>query len=202
MRDLGLSVFETDSLEGTNDFLRHNKVDLILVDLNMHQKERITFLQFLRYKDILAPIIITANDSSKELLLEVINLDTSRFLIKPLKKDELIDVIYNVIDKKITPLPLVLVENQLENGFTYDPINKCFINPNDEEIQLTKKEYLLVELLIKHKYKIVTFEEIESTVWGDTVMSSAALRTLMGTIRKKSYDGIITSYSGIGYKLG
>ncbi|MDD5211678.1 MAG: response regulator [Sulfuricurvum sp.] len=201
MRDIGLNVLETDNLDSTNDLLKHNKIDMILIDLDMHQKERMTFLKFLRYKEIVAPIIITADDSSKEILLDAINLDATRFLIKPLKEDELINAINNTIGKKLSPLPLVLIANELHNGFSYDPINKCFITANNEDVQLTKKEHLLIELFIKNKNKLVTFGEIESAVWVDSVMSDAALRTLIHEIRKKSYDDIVTSYSGIGYKM-
>ena len=201
MKDMGLNVLETDNLESTNDLLKHNKIDMILIDLNMHQKERMTFLKFLRYKEIVAPIIITADDSSKEILLEAINLDTTRFLIKPLKEDELINAIQNAIGKKLSPLPAVLIDNELRHGFSYDPINKCFMTADGVEIQLTKKEYLLIELFIKNKNKLVTFEQIESTVWGDGVMSDAALRTLIRSIRKKTYDDVIMSHSGIGYKM-
>lgn len=130
MRDIGLNVLETDSLDSTNDLLKHNK-----------------------------------------------------------------------IDKKSCPLPSVLIANELHNGFSYDPINKCFVTADDEDVQLTKKEYLLIEFFIKNKNKLVTFEQIESAVWVYSVMSNAALRTLIHEIRKKSYDDIVTNYSGIGYKL-
>jgi len=201
MRQSGLNVLETDNLEETNEFFRQNKIDIILIDLNMHQKERMTFLQFLRYKDIIAPIIITADDSNKEILLEAINLDTTRFLIKPLKKNELLNAIKIAINKLLPPLPAILINNELHHGFSYDPINKCIISPIGEPIQLSKKEYFLLELLLKNKRQIIPFDEIERVVWEDSSMSIDALRTLVGTIRKKTYPDIITNYSGIGYKM-
>lgn len=201
MRKIGLNVLQTDNLESTNELLRHNHVDLILIDLNMHQKERMTFLKFLRYKDITAPIIITADDSNKEILLEAINLDTARFLIKPLKKNELRTALNEAIKKLLPEFPTILLNSELENGFSYDPINKSIFQPDGESVGLSKKEYLLIELLIKHKKQLVTFQEIEAAVWSQGVMSNAALRTLVREIRKKSYHDIITSHSGIGYKM-
>ncbi|MDP3464886.1 MAG: response regulator [Sulfuricurvum sp.] len=201
MREIGLKVLETDNLESANNLFRQHKIDIILIDLNMHQKERMTFLQFLRYKDIIAPIIIIADDSDKEILLEAINLDTTRFLIKPLKKNELLHAIKIASDKLLPPFPAILVNNELNHGFSYDPINKSIIDPTGEPVQLSKKEYLLVELLLKNKRQIIPFDEIERVVWQNSSMSMDALRTLVRAIRKKTYSDIITNYSGIGYKM-
>lgn len=202
MRELGLAVLEAGSIAQTNELFRHHTIDIILIDLDLHQKERMTFIRFLRYKDITAPIIITADDSQKDILLDAINLDTTRYLIKPLKKDALLNAIKIAIEKALPPLPLVLVNNDLGMNFTYDPINKCILTPDAKEIQLTKKEYLLLELFIKHKKQIVGYDQIEREVWGESSMSYEALRALVHSLRHKTYKEIISTYSAIGYKMG
>jgi two-component system, OmpR family, response regulator VanR len=201
MHQNGLNVLEADNTAIANELFKDHKIDLILMDLNLHKKYRMDFLRFLRSKDILAPIIITADDSDKEVLLDAINLDTTRYLIKPLKKDELLNALKIATKKLLAPLPLILLENDLHEGFSYDPINKSVIDPDGADIQLSKKEYLLLELLLKNKQKIVSYEEIERTVWGEDIMSIDALRTLVRAVRKKTYPRLLTNYSGIGYKL-
>lgn len=201
MRELGLKVLEAGSIGETNELFRHHTIDIILIDLDLHQKERMTFIEFLRYKEIVVPLIITADDSQRDILLRAINLDTTRYLIKPLKKDELLHAVQIAINKTLSPLPPVLINNDLGRGFIYDPINKCILTSNDEEIQLTKKEYLLVELFIQHHKQIVGYDEIEREVWTDSSMSIGALRALIHSIRIKTYDEIISTHSGIGYKL-
>lgn len=201
MRELGLNVLEAENLESTNELLRHSKIDLILIDIDLHQQEGITFIQFLRYKDIIAPVIITADSVEKETLLDAINLDTSRFLIKPLKKDELINAVKIAVKKMFPPLPETILYADLGHGYAYDPINKSISSPDLQWIRLTKKEYLLLELLMKRKNQIVVFDEIEDVVWSDGSMGIDSLRTLVRAIRKKSYPEIISNYSGIGYKL-
>ena len=201
MREIGLSVLETDNIEATNEIFRDHKIDIILIDLDLHKRERMRFLHFLRYKEIITPIIITADDSNKEILLDAINLEITRYLIKPLKKDELINTIKIAIDKLLPPLPVISIENELAEGYSYDPINKCVNTPDGKAVQLTKKESLLLELLIKNRKHIVSFDEIERVVWEGSSMSLDALRTLVRSIRHKSYNHVMTSHSGIGYKL-
>lgn len=201
MREFGINVLEAGSIHETDELFRHHTIDIILIDLDLHQKERMAFIRFLRYKDIIAPIIITADESDKDILLEAIALDTTRFLIKPLKKDELLNAIKIAIDRTIPPLPTVLINNDLGMNFVYDPINKSILTPDEHEIQLTKKEYLLLELLIKHKNQIVVYDKIEMEVWHDSSMSRVALRALVHSLRHKTYKKIISTYSAIGYKL-
>lgn len=201
MHDAGLNVLEADNTTVANELFRDHKIDVILIDLNLHQVERMNFIRFLRYKDIVAPIIITAEDSNKDILLDAINLDTTRFLIKPLQKNELLNALKIAIHKLLPPLPVILVENDLHDGFSYDPINKAVLHPDGSVIQLSKKEYLLIELLLKNKRQIVSFDEIEKVVWQDSAVSIGALRTLVRAIRKKTYPHIISNYSGIGYKM-
>ena len=201
MRELGLNVLEAGTIGETNELFRHHTIDIILIDLDLHQKERMTFIRFLRYKEIVAPIIITADDSDKDILLDAISLDTTRYLIKPLKKDELLNAIKVAIVKTLPPLPTVLINNDLGRDFFYDPINKCVLAPDETEIQLTKKEYLLLELFIKHKKQIVGYDEIEREVWGESSMSFEALRALVHSLRHKTYKEIISTHSAIGYKM-
>lgn len=201
MRELGLNVLQVGSIKETDELFRHNVIDIILIDLDLHQKERMTFIRFLRYKEIMAPIIITADDSQEDILLDAIRLDTTRYLIKPLKKDELLNAVNIAIDKVLPPLPTVLVNNELGQDFMYDPINKCILTPDEKEIQLTKKEYLLLELFIKHKKQIVEYDEIEREVWGESSMSFEALRALVYSLRHKTYKELISTHNAIGYKM-
>lgn len=201
MRENGLKVLATDTISSTNELFRHNKIDLILIDLNLHKQEGMNFIRFLRYKDILAPIIITANDSDKELLLEAIDLDTTRYLIKPLKKNELLTALHIAAKKLLAPLPLILFENDLHEGFSYDPINKTVHRPDGSAVGLSKKESLLFELLLKNKNNLLSYDVIERGVWKEEMMSMESLRTLVRSLRKKTYSQLIANHSGLGYKI-
>ena len=201
MQGLGLNVLEADTTIIANELFRDHKIDVILIDLDLHQFDRMNFIRFLRFKDIEAPIIITAEDSNKDILLDAINLDTTRFLLKPLKKDELLNALKIAIHKLLPPPPPLLVNNDLGHGFNYDPFNKTILRPDGTVVQLSKKEYLFIELMIHNKQHITSYELIERTLWVESSMSINALRTLVRGIRKKTYPTIITNHSGIGYKI-
>ncbi len=199
LRSNGMKVLETDNTVSARELFLKNKVDFILIDLNLHAQNRMDFIRFLRENEVMVPIIITANDSNKEVLLEAINLDTSHYLIKPFETLELLDALKYAAKKIMNTNTFSVTDSN--HGFSYDPANKLVNKPDGTIVPLTRKEYLLFELLLKNKHSFVSYSIIEAYIWEDEVMSIDALRTLVRSLRKKTYSGLITNHSNLGYKL-
>jgi two-component system, OmpR family, response regulator VanR len=199
IRANGLKVLETDNSIKACELFRTQKVDIILIDLQLTNENGLDFVRCLRQKDVLTPVIITSTQTNQDILMDAINLNTTRYLQKPLKNNDLIDALQMGAKKILNCRSLGYTV--LEQSYSYDPINKTINRPDGTSVQLSKKEYFLLELLISKKRLIVPYEMIESVVWQDTLMSMDALRTLVRGIRKKSYPTIISNINGIGYKL-
>lgn len=145
------------------------------------------------------PIIITADISEKEILLEAINLDTSHYLMKPFNDSALLEAI-EFAAKKLMHYTSNIIIYDLKNDFSYDSINKSIYSLN-ESVQLTKKEYSLLELLLENKGQYLSYDVIENYVWKEKTMSIDALRTLIRNLRKKTYSNLIVNHSSLGYKI-
>ena len=74
------------------------------------------------------------------------------------------------------------------------------ISKDNFEISLTKKEIQLLEYLINNKNSIVSIEQLENSVWQESV-SADAIRMVVANLRKKTYPNIINNIKGIGYKI-
>lgn len=77
---------------------------------------------------------------------------------------------------------------------------------DNQEIELTKNEFLLLEYLFVNKGRILTREQIYNHIWGyNEDVSNNALDALVKLVRKKIDDSdhpsIIQTVRGIGYKL-
>ena len=77
---------------------------------------------------------------------------------------------------------------------------------NDEVIHLSKKEYQLLELLMRNRKQILTREQIIDYVWGfEADVSDNALDALVKLVRKKIDDknqpSFIQNVRGVGYKV-
>lgn len=199
MRENGLRVLESDNTTKGCDLFRMNEIDIVVIDLELPEKSGLDFIHCLREKEILTPVIITTDHTDQETLLEAINLDITRYLIKPCKECELLEALEIAIKKAVNCHPVAF--SRLHNGFSYDPVNKMVNNPDGTVSQLAKKEYILIELLLKNKHQIVPYDLIEMLVWEGAMMSMDALRTLVRGIRKKTYTDIISNQNGIGYKM-
>ncbi|MFH0709931.1 MAG: response regulator [Pseudomonadota bacterium] len=199
MRDNGLKVLEASDTTNGCELFRMNEIDILMIDLELPENSGLNFIRCLRGKDILTPVIITTDHSDKETLFEAINLDITRYLIKPCKESSLLEALQIAIKKTVNSHPITYTK--LHDGFSYDPINKVINNPDGTSNQLTKKEHLFIELLLKNKKNIVPYDVIEMLVWEGGMMSMDALRTLVRGIRKKTYADIVSNHNGIGYKI-
>lgn len=199
IRQNGLKVLESDNSLKACDLFRTQKVDLILIDLQLSNENGLDFIRCLRKKDVLTPVIITTLHTNQDILFDAINLNTTRYIKKPFKNNELLEALQLGVKKLLNCHASTYT--LLHDGFSYDPINKTIGTPQGESVQLSKKEYLLIEILLSKKRLIIPYDIIETLVWQDTPMSMDALRTLVRGIRKKTYPAIISNVNGIGYKI-
>lgn len=199
IRKNGLHVLTANNTARAYDLYQIHTFDIIIINLPLLNENGLDFIRHLRQLEITVPIIITAESTEKEILLDAINLDISRYLIKPFDHTALLEALESTAKKLPSRYGTTFVN--LHNGFSYDTINKSVNRPNGTTAQLTQKEYLLLELLLENKRKIVPYETIESILWHTTTMSINALRTLVRAIRKKTYQEIIENNNSIGYKI-
>jgi DNA-binding response OmpR family regulator len=80
------------------------------------------------------------------------------------------------------------------------------VKRNGKVIELSKKEYELLELLLRNKHQVLTREMIIERIWGfDTDVTENALDALVKLLRKKVDEpgkpSIIKNVRGVGYKL-
>lgn len=199
IRENGMRVLSTDTSLNAYDILKTNKVDIIIIDCKPRHGDGLNFVRHLREKKLFMPVILTATDTDEQLLFEAINLDISRCIIKPYSQDDMIEALKIASKKVLICHPIS--PNDLHDNFSYDAINKSITNPDGKTVQLSKKEYLFIELLLHNRGQIIPYSLIESSVWEDKSMSMDALRTLVGGIRKKTYPSLISNHNGTGYKI-
>lgn len=199
IREYGMRVLSADTSLNAYDTLKSNKIDIIIIDCKSPHNNELDFIRHIRQKKLFIPVILITSDPDEQLLFEAINLDISHCLMKPFSQNDLIEAL--TIASKRVLICHPLSTTNLHNGFTYDPINKLITNPNGITVQLSKKEYLLIELLLHNRRQTIAYSHIESSVWENKAMSMDALRTLVGGIRKKTYPNIISNHNGTGYKI-
>lgn len=185
-----------DGFEGFKLYKKY-KPHIILTDINLPKLDGISLSKKIRENDLNTKIIISTAFSNKDYLLEAIELNLEKYIIKPLSSKNLYPALKKAVkkieeskDKKI----------YLNANFYFDCKNLLFYY-KDSPLTLTKKEFLFLELLVKNRNRTISYEEIERVVWNEKYMSIYSLRTTIGFLRKKLPIKCIKNISNIGYKL-
>lgn len=171
--------------------------DIIISDLEMPLMNGPEFIKKVRSdnKDVII-VVLTAHTNS-EYLLELIDMHIEHFIVKPMNFEKLLEVLQKCEKSILEVKTSTLV---LPQGYNYD-WDKKMLFYNHRRIKLTKKEIAFLELLFKNSKRVVSYDEIDTYVWDEGVMTESALRSLVRNLRKKFPMELIENLSGIGYKL-
>ena len=175
--------------------------DLILLDVMMGPMSGFKFADKLRNElDITVPIIfLTAKDKENDILTGF-SLGADDYIAKPFSINELTARVKAVIKRsqKEKARNLAIIRY---GEFELDTLKKRLII-NDEKIDLTRKEYEILKLLLENQAKVYSREDILEKVWGNDVIVTdrtvdvniTRLRTKLGT-----YGQNLKNKSGYGY---
>ena len=176
-------------------------INLIITDIEMPVKNGIEFIREIRSTNLTIPIIVFTAYSTKDYLLECVNLNIQGFIQKPITYQKIKDVLYKVIDYlDIKFESNIKITDDIEFDFSRQDLRNL---KTGEPIRINRKELKTIEVLLKSKNYVVTYEQIENYVWksDNEHMSSTALRTIIKNLRKKVANIPIINVSGLGYKI-
>ncbi|WP_286885716.1 response regulator transcription factor [Aneurinibacillus sp. UBA3580] len=176
--------------------------DLLILDWMMPGKDGISVCRDLRQEGYQGAILLlTARDSVDD---RVCGLDAGAddYLVKPFDFAELFARIRSLLRRRQLPLAeeVIPIRDLLLN------CNQRSVQRNGEDIQLTPREFQLLELLARNRGHIVPRDTILDRVWGyDAEVSSNTLDAFVRLLRKKidrpGESTLIRNVRGIGYKL-
>jgi len=177
------------------------KPDVVILDINMPKVNGLSVCKKIRQYDKNTKIILLTARSDKEALVEAIELGLTCYLEKPITRSQLKDALKKLIDSEYQENTIELwIDNSQK--YTWHPL-KHVLSCNGESIHLTKKEILLLSLLVKSNGRTVTYEKIYQSLWLDEDMgfSVAAIKTLLKGLRTKLPPDAIKNSYGVGYFL-
>lgn len=144
--------------------------NLIILDLMLPELDGISVCETLRLQQNNTPILmLSAKNSSADRVLGL-KKGADDYLTKPFNLEELLLRVEKMIRKNEMIGSRNAVEDVYEFGNNRIDFNGLTaVNNKRETIELTKKEVMLLKLLIENKNEVVTREKILQTVWGYNV---------------------------------
>lgn len=191
------NIIEAKNGEEALKLYKKHSPDIIIADINMPKMTGIEAIQNIRETDRNTCIIITTAHTDKNILLDAAELHLEKYLVKPYKKEELLDAMVKCSREMLGAQSNVIT---FDEGCYYS-IDAREVYFNKEMMHLTKKELMLLDLLLKNRNSVVTYKDIENDVWQGRPMAQASLRSLVKLLRKNVPRELISNISGVGYKL-
>ena len=183
------------------ELFQKEKVDLILMDINLGEK--IDGIDLYKSFNTCIPIIYLTAYQDEVSISKAVGTDPLGYLIKPYNENELLALLKLATYKIHNNITQVRSGDSLLDigeGYFYN-LDENHLYFNDMYIKLSPKEILLLRLLIEARGKVVPFHTIESDVWQDKIPSASSVRTLIYRLRGKLQYKLITTQPHQGVKL-
>jgi DNA-binding response OmpR family regulator len=178
--------------------------DVILLDLMMPDLDGRETLKRIRSKTF-APVIVVSALTNKETIVELLNLGSDDYITKPFHREEIIARI-NAVIRRSRMKPVFDGISIPEINLTIN-ISKREVVFQGVRIQLSPKEFSLLEFLARNIPNAMTYEQISNEIWGcyEPGMKNR-IKYLVHFIRKKIHAinaeiDVIFSIDQLGYRI-
>ncbi|WP_028067058.1 response regulator transcription factor [Solirubrobacter soli] len=180
------------------DALAHTPPDAIVLDVLMPEPNGLEVCRRLRAAGDRTPVLmLTARDAVPD-RVKGLDAGADDYLVKPFALEELGARLRALLRRTGSP-----VEDPLRYAdIVLDPAGHT-VHRGERLIELTRTEYLLLELLMNHPRQVLTRTQIFEHVWGyDFGPSSNSLEVYVGYLRRKLGEPrVIQTVRGVGYVL-
>jgi heavy metal response regulator len=179
----------------------NNPYDIILMDLMLPKKDGLEVIKELRAKDVTTPVLcLTAKDSVED-IVSGLDSGSDDYLTKPFAFSELLARVKALLRRSSKDRGAEIHFADLR----LDPVTHK-VWRSDQEIDLTAKEYALLEYFIRNPNQVLTRAMIAEHVWDYTFDSfTNIIDVYVNYLRKKidrDFDKkLIHTVRGVGYVL-
>ncbi|NJM87604.1 MAG: response regulator transcription factor [Hydrococcus sp. RU_2_2] len=178
----------------------NDSFDLLLLDLGLPGKDGLTVLEELRGQGAtVAIIILTARDEIND---KVAGLEggADDYLTKPFRFEELLARIR--LRMRNQQRTTIKEEIELSVGEVILNLRTRRVEWKNKDIELSAREFILLETLIRHRGQVMSREQLLDRVWGyDYDPGSNIVDVYVGYLRKKLSSDLIETVRGMGYRL-
>jgi len=197
LEELFFTIYEASNGKEALEMYYDKKPDIIITDIRMPKMNGLAFAREIRQRDKSTPIVITTTYATTEYLLDAVELNLIKYLVKPIEEEHLLEAINLCVRQIENRSPSVV---KLSSQYKYDTYNQT-LTLDGKIAPFTVSQKKLLDILIKNRHRAVTYQELEGYIWGYGEMSESALRSLVHNIRRVISKDIIENISKIGYKI-
>jgi len=200
LTDAGYGV--TLAHDGEEGFLdaRLNTYDLVVLDLTLPRMDGLEVARRLRAAGVVTPILMLTARAHEGETIAGLDAGADDYLTKPFRLGELLARVRALVRRDAAARARVLRVGDLELDTVTREVRRA-----GHVVDLSAREYVLLEYLVHHAGQVLTRTQLEGSVWSDSEVGSNVVEVYIGYLRQKldaPFDApLIRTVRGVGYTL-
>lgn len=180
------------------------KPDVVVSDVEMPGMNGLEMVKIIREKNRDIPIILETCVSSSKVILEAYSIGIDNYIKKPFLPEELHAYIQGLL-KRLANKPTKTMDNFTDIGILRFNVKQQILITPTQKIELSIREAVLLDLLLKNQGQTLTKDIIAEQVWGGPqYLNNQSLDVFMHNLRKyvsEDENIKIKTLRGVGYIL-
>lgn len=186
----------SDGMEGIKLFNK-NEYELVILDIMLPNVDGYSVCKIIRSKSMVPIIMLTALDDERD-QIKGFDLKTDDYITKPFS--------FNLLTKRVEAVLRRAYGQRRNNVINFEELKldcdsyNAFVN--NMPIELTTKEFEILQLLVANTPKVYTREVLLDKLWGyDFYGDARVVDTHIKNLRRKLGLSYIKTVKGVGYKI-
>jgi heavy metal response regulator len=180
----------------------HKNYDLIILDILLPRMDGLEVLRRMRGVQIQTPVIFLTAKDSKNDIVRGLNSGADDYVVKPFSFNELLARIHAILRRG----KAISVSSRLQLANLIMKLDGHQVFRDDVKIELTPKEYALLEYFMRHPGQIVTRTMVSEKIWdyhfdSGTNIIDVHVSHLRNKIDKGFEPKLLHTVKGVGYVL-
>jgi len=194
-------VYEANDGQEALQILDRESIDLAIVDIMMPKKNGYEIIKEIRKGKYIPILVISAKVELSDRVFGI-DLGADDYITKPFEPLEVAAKVRAHLRRTGVQTVVVEEKNVIEVGNLLLNCDECVITHDGVAQELTKAEYKVLELFMKHPKRVFTKEQIYEYAWGDDyVVDDNTIRVIISRLRDKVGNDTIKTIRGLGYRL-
>lgn len=175
--------------------------DLVVLDLRLPKRSGIDVLRSLRAKGFERPVLVLTAQDAVDAKVETLRAGADDYVTKPFAFEELLARV-----EALSRRPRAIAAPVLRVGDLELDVDSHEVSRGGRAIELTPKEFLVLEYLMRHAGKVMSRTLITEYAWGYHFDSGTNIVDVVINHLRKKVDGngkkkLITTVRGVGYVI-
>lgn len=194
-------VFEANDGQEALRILDKENIDLAIVDIMMPKKNGYEIIKEIRKERYIPILVISAKVELSDRVFGM-DLGADDYITKPFEPLEVAAKVRAHLRRAGAQAAVTEEVENIKVGNMLLNCDECVVINNGATQELTKAEFKVLELFMKHPKRVFTKEQIYEYAWGDDyVVDDNTIRVIISRLRAKVGNDTIKTIRGLGYRL-